>query len=241
MEREPRGAAFFRLEGAITPFPAWHGARWLSTRAASVRRRALGGLISLVSAARTSHPALGSGLDGTRSLWRGLEQFSRDRLEVLGADFAETVLLPSVDDEAKRLLDLARDAGRTPVLIAETIAAVAVPLASALGIEHVVSNRLELEDGVATGELAEPALGPELDPRRLRDIAEGLGVSLAVSAAYGASSADRLLLGAVGLPCGLHPDAELARVCRDLGWPIVGSARSGVRQAFLDGFSEASR
>lgn len=222
------GAAFFRLEGALTPFPAWHGVRWLASRAPSMRRRMFGGALSLIGAGQTLHPRLGSGIESTRVQWQAVEGFSRDRLEVLGEDFANEELVPSVEADARRLIAEAKRAGRTLVLVAETIDAVARPFGRALGFEHVVANQLLFDNERATGELVPPIVGPELDPRRLGALAAELGVSLSASAAYGATGADRLLLGAVGSPCGLHADPELARLCRDLDWPKVGAARSGV-------------
>ncbi len=233
------GAAFFRLEGAVSPFPAWHSVRWLASRAPSMRRRVFGGALSLLGAGRTLHPRLGSGIESTKVQWQAVEGFSRDRLEVLGEDFAKLELLPSVDEDAKRMIAEAIRAGRTLVLIAETIDAVARPLGHALGFAHVIANQLVYEDERATGELVAPIVGPELDPRRLSGLAAQLGVSLAESAAYGAMGADRLLLGAVSAPCGLHADPELARLCRDLDWPLVGAPRSGAR-AMLERMTEGA-
>jgi len=188
----------------------------------------LGGALSLLGAGQTLHPRLGSGIESTRVQWQAVEGFTRDRLEVLAEDFATEVLVPSVETDARRLIAEAKRAGRKLVLLAETIDAIATPFGRALGFEHVVANQLVFADERATGDLVAPIVGPELAPRRLAALADELGVSLSACAAYGASGADRLLLGAVGSPCGLHADPELARLCRDLEWPKVGAARSGV-------------
>lgn len=233
---ENRGAAFFRLEGALTPWPAWRGAQWLANRAPSVRRRLFGGALTLLSAGRAFHPRLGSGLQSSRSQWQALEGFTRDRLEILAEDFAREELLPTVSEPARRLLREAEERGRVLVLIAETASVIARPFARALGIEHVISNQLAIESDRATGELLPPFVGPELAPKRLLSITDSLGLSLEASAAYGSSSADRLLLAAVGSPCALHPDAELARLARDFDWPIVGPQRTAL--TLLSAFAE---
>jgi phosphoserine phosphatase len=185
------------------------------------------------------HPALGTGRDALRAEWRPLEGLTRDRVEVLGEDYALETLVPAVTDAARRLLDESRKVGRRPVLIAETPTVVSRPFAQALGIDDVVANVLGWQDERCTGELVGVLVGPELDPRDLSRLAERLNVSLGASAAYGASGADRLLLGAVGAPCALHPDPELARVARDLDWPIVGPTRAPF--AALDGLLGALR
>ena len=53
-----------------------------------MRRRMLGGALSLLGAGQTLHPRLGSGIESTRVQWQAVEGFTRDRLEVLAEDFA---------------------------------------------------------------------------------------------------------------------------------------------------------
>ncbi len=208
----------------------------MANRAPSVRKRLFGGALTFLSAGRALHPRLGSGVESTRSQWQALEGFTRDRLEILGEDFAQDELLPTVSEPARRLLGEAQDRGRVLVLIAETASVIARPFARALGIEHVISNQLAIESDQVTGELVPPVVGPELSPKRLLAITDGLGLSLEASAAYGSSSADRILLASVGSPCALHPDAELARLARDFDWPIVGPQRTAL--TLLSAFAE---
>jgi phosphoserine phosphatase len=226
-DRASRGAAFFRLEGALHPQPAWAGALYLASNAASMRRRLLGMGGAAVSAAlRTSAVA---GLAATRLAFSALEGFSRDRIDVLSEDYARDVLVPGARAEALRLLEGAGRDGLRTVLISESIAPIAeafARLVDADGFDVVIANHLELDGrGHATGKLRAPALGPELDPRRLRELASERAIDLAASRAYGQARADLVLLGAVGHPCAIEPDRELARVARDLDWPIVRAER----------------
>ena len=214
-------AAFFRLEGALSPRHAWEGALFLAANAQSLRHRALGlagaALGGLVSRGPLRDPAAGA-----RASWSMLRGFSRDRVEVLGADFAEEHLRPLLRDPALRLVDEARRRAQRVVLISESIDAIARPLGRSIGVDDVLCNVLEVDDDDrATGRLIAPSIGPEIDPRRLRAWANEHGVSLDRSAAYGSARGDQVLLAQVGLPCALAPDRELSRVARELDWPIV--------------------
>lgn len=213
-------AAFFRLEGALAPQPAWAGAMWLASNAPGVRRRLLGvGGIALSAALGARDPAI------TREVaWSMLRGLSEDRAVVLGEDYARETLLPAIKPEARRLIDDAARAGRMRVLISESVDAIATPLADALGFDRVIANTLELERGEVTGVLRAPIVGPEIDPRRLRELAAREGIALDASCAYGSSRRDGVLLSLVGLPCAIDPDRELARMARALDWPIVRSA-----------------
>lgn len=227
MSSAPAGAAFFRLETALTNEPAWRHARALAAQAPSIRAR-LGGLgTGTLAGVLGLHPALGGPAAAARAGWAQLRGFSRDRVEVLAADYARDHLVPRVGSHARRLLEEARARGLRPALVAETVRAVAVPLAAALGIDPdavLASDLVYTGRAEATGQLDADAVGPELGPERLRAFAASLGVDPARSAAYGASAADAILLSHVGLPCALDPDAELARIARSLGWPIVRGA-----------------
>jgi phosphoserine phosphatase len=229
-DRSPRGAAFFRLEGALHPQPAWAGALYLASNAASVRKRLLGmGGAALSAALRTSALA---GASATRLSFSVLEGFSLDRVEVLAEDYARDVLVPEARAEAVRLLEGARRDGLVTVLVSESIAPIAEAFSRSLleggrpAFDVVLANRLELDArGQATGKLAEPLIGPEIDPRRLRALAEERGLELSASRAYGHARADLVLLATVGHPCAIEPERELARAARDLDWPIVRAER----------------
>lgn len=225
-----RRAAFFRLEGVMHPAAAWAGAAYLASNAASMRTRLLGLGGAAFSGALRGVSLAGAGLAGaqtTRLAYSTLTGFSRDRLEVLGEDYARDVLVPEARDEAVRLVEGARRDGLVTVLIAESIAPIADAFARLLAkdgptFDVVIANQLELDKKQqATGSLVAPIIAPEIDPKRLRELAAQHAIDLATSRAYGHARTDLVLLGLVGQPCAIEPDRELARVARDLDWPIV--------------------
>lgn len=209
--------AFFRLEGALVATSAHAGAAYLAGGAPHVRQRlfaaGIGGLAASVAAA---DPAVAA-----RIAWSPLRGLSRDRIEVLGEDWAQDELLPKIRPQVRRLLEDAARTGRVCVLVSESIDAIAGPVARALGFDDVMCSALEWEGEQATGRLREPRVGPEVDPRALRALAAKHDIDLARSAAYGSRGADSMLLSLVGLPCAVAPDRQLSRIARDLDWPVV--------------------
>lgn len=228
--RATRPAAFFRLEGVIHPAAAWEGAAYLASNARSIRQRllGLGGAALSGLARRASLRGVGvASLETTRLAYAALEGFSRDRLEILGEDYARDVLLEGARPSALRLVEGAARDGFQTVLVSEAPSEIADAFARLLAkdgpaFDVVLANRLERDEREqATGALLEPLIGPEIDPQRIRKLAREHALELEASRAYGHAHADLVLLGLVGRPCAVVPDRELARVARDLDWPIV--------------------
>lgn len=220
-------AAFFRLEGALAPFGALDLAARLTSSAPSVRRRLLGRALTALGGGLALRTPLADPRAGARLAWSTLEGISRDRVEVLALDFAKDEVLPALRPETRRLFARAKSDGARTVLVSDGLDIVANEVGRVLGFDFVVANALVYEDDLATGELLAPVVGPELDPTRLTSLARQWGVDLARSSAYGASEGDAFLLSHVGRACAICPDRGLARVARDLGWPIVLSGGDG--------------
>lgn len=223
-DSSPHKAAFFRLEGTLHSGAAWSAALYLASNAASMRQRLLASSGALLGGLFRNTRVTGA--EATRLSFAPLAGFTRDRLDVLCDDYAREELLPALRPEARSLIEGARADGFKTVLITESLDLIAESLSRALGdacgFDFVLANRLEFDDkDRCTGDLIKPILAPELDPKRLREFALANDIDLAASRAYGSAREDLVLLGAVGHPCALEPSRELARVARDLEWPIV--------------------
>lgn len=211
-------AAWFRVERVIVPRPAALAAGWLAGNAQKLSERALrvGGVaLAAPFALGFGDPALGH-----RLAWAALRGTSEDRLRVLGEEYAQSVLIPTIRPIAVDLLEQARRDGCRIVLVSDLVEQVAKPLADHLRADVLVSNVLEMRGGRATGRLQDPVVA-RLGGQLLRGIADRHGLDLDRSRAYGAQGDDQLLLSSIGLPCAVHPDAELRRVAKDLDWPVV--------------------
>ena len=163
------------------------------------------------------------------------DQVARVRARILGAvrgvrqaDLValNTTLIPKllsrVRPEAQRLVDMHRRAGRHTYIVSASPVELVEPLASALGMTGGIGTASEVDaDGVYTGELAGPFVYGPGKVTAIIEIAEWEGYDLALSYGYSDSVSDRPMLEAVGHPVAVNPDATLARVAHDHGWPIV--------------------
>jgi len=96
----------------------------------------------------------------TRVVHTALRGITRDRLDLLGEEYFQYKLRPQLKTHGvERVQELVR-AGAEVVLVSQGLEHVMKPLALHLGVKHLVANRLEFRDGVATGRLLEPVIRP---------------------------------------------------------------------------------
>ena len=96
----------------------------------------------------------------TRFLHSVLRGITRDRLDLLGEEYFQYVLKPSMRKEAvQKLVDAVRS-GERVVLVGQLLEHILRPMAEYFNAEGFIANRLEFRDGVATGRLREPVIRP---------------------------------------------------------------------------------
>jgi HAD superfamily hydrolase (TIGR01490 family) len=127
---------------------------------------------------------------------------------------------PMVAPAARVAVEHHRSAGHTVVLATGSTVYAARPVARGVGIDHVLSTELEVEDGKFTGRPRALCFG-----RHKVTLAESWaarhGIDLAASYFYSDSYNDMPLLERVGAPIAVNPDARLRRKARASGWPIA--------------------
>ncbi|MHB8541735.1 MAG: SDR family oxidoreductase [Candidatus Acidiferrales bacterium] len=96
----------------------------------------------------------------TRLLHTVLRGVSRDRLDLLGEEYFQYLLKPTLKRRGVEELKKAQARGEHVVLVSQGLDHVMRPLAQQLGVEILVSNRLEFRDGIATGRLRDPVIRP---------------------------------------------------------------------------------
>lgn len=211
-------AAFFRLEGTLSPRPTLTAAAWLAANAQAVGER----LARLSNVALAAPFVLrGDRARGGRMAWMGLCGISEDRLIVLGEEYARRWIIPSLRGVGLTLLETARTRGHRIVLISDSLEVIARPVAGHLGIDDLVCNRMEIRDGKVTGRLLDPVVGGSVALQWVRRFADEERIDLAGSSAYGAHGEDTLLLSSIGRPCAVSPDRALRRTAREMEWPVV--------------------
>jgi HAD superfamily hydrolase (TIGR01490 family) len=130
------------------------------------------------------------------------------------------IIDPLVYDEAVRLIDEHKAAGRDVVIVSGSGEELVAPIAAMLGADHMVATRMVVEDGRYTGEIAEYVYGPA-KADAIRALASDRGYDLAESYAYSDSVTDGPMLEIVGHPTAVNPDRGLRKLATERGWPIV--------------------
>lgn len=129
-------------------------------------------------------------------------------------------IAPFVSPAGRVKIEHHRRLGHTVVLATGSTIYAATPVAASVGIEHVLSSRLEVApDGVFTGRPSALCFGKHKVVLAERWATEH-GIDLAASYFYSDSYNDLPMLARVGTPVAVNPDARLRRHARRHGWPI---------------------
>jgi len=151
---------YWRVEGSLldltvvrpVAFFTWN-AQTFSER---FRRR---GLIFLMAVLRPFLYSTNRKL-ATRMVHTVLRGVTRDRLDLLGEEYFQYKLRPRLKERGVQQVQELVQSGADVVLVSQALDHVMRPLAQHLGVKHIVANRLEFRDGVATGRLIDPVIRP---------------------------------------------------------------------------------
>lgn len=149
---------------------------------------------------------------------------SEDRLVMLADEAFEDVLKKGLYPGAKDLVKSSLDLGHDVVLVSGALDFLLELLAEHLGATHVIGNRLEIKDGMATGKLLKPVVaGPE-KARLVREHARAGGHDLDDCYAFSDSYSDIPMLSVVGHPAAVNPDKRLELLAKAYSWPLFNLA-----------------
>lgn len=154
-----------------------------------------------------------------------LAQFPRRQLDDWHAQFMREVVQPTIQPAALDLLKRHQDADDLVAIITATNRFVAAPIATALGVSHLIAAEPEtLPDGSITGKLIGIPTSGAGKVHHTRDWLADMGKSLASfdrSHFYSDSQNDIPLLSVVTHPVATNPNALLEAHAKALGWPIL--------------------
>ncbi|MEO6353715.1 MAG: HAD family hydrolase [Burkholderiaceae bacterium] len=154
-----------------------------------------------------------------------LAQFPRRQLDDWHAQFMREVIQPAIQPAALDLLKRHQDADHLVAIITATNRFVATPIATALGVQHLIAAEPEtLADGSITGKLIGIPTSGAGKVAHTHDWLAGMGKSLASfdqSHFYSDSQNDIPLLSVVTHPVATNPNALLEAHAKALGWPIL--------------------
>jgi thioester reductase-like protein len=151
---------YWRVEGSLldltvvrpVAFFTWNA----QTFAERFRRR---GLIFLMAILRPFLYSLNRKF-ATRVVHTVLRGVTRDRLDLLGEEYFQYKLQPRLKKSGVQAVQELVQSGADVVLVSQALDHLMRPLAQHLGVKHIVANRLEFRDGIATGRLLDAVIRP---------------------------------------------------------------------------------
>jgi HAD superfamily hydrolase (TIGR01490 family) len=216
-----RSAAFYDVDGTLIKTNIVHAFAWYAahqpTLSGSLAKTVMTGLsVPLFLAAdKLSRKAFNA------LFYRYYKGMSEDRLVVLAEELFEEVIKPSIFPRAPDLVAESKRAGLRQVIVSGGLDFTVRPLARYLGVDDFLANRLEFEDGYATGQLRKPFIAGATKATVMRDYAAAHGLDLARSWAYSDSYSDYPMLAVVGRPTAVNPDFRLRTVAKSYDWPVL--------------------
>lgn len=153
--------------------------------------------------------------------YKNYEGMSEDRLYVLADEIFDKIIKPNIFPGAASLIARSREQGHRQVLVTGGLDLVTSQLARHLGFDDVIANKLEIQDGHATGRLVPPFVAGPAKALLVRRYAEQHHIDLDGSFAYADSSADLPMLSVVGYPCAVNADLRMRTTARAHGWPVL--------------------
>ncbi len=176
---------FWRAEGSLLELTAVRAVAFFTWNAQTFNERGIRrGSVLFTAFARPFLYAINRRF-ATRVLYAVLRGISRDRLDLLGEEFFQYKLKPHLKEEGVRKVKDLLASGADVVLLSHGLDHVVRPLAQHLGVKHIVANRLEFRDGIATGRLIDPVVRPRGIFARLASKADGSRTVAQVAADLG--------------------------------------------------------
>ncbi|HET9875349.1 MAG TPA: HAD-IB family hydrolase/lysophospholipid acyltransferase family protein [Mycobacterium sp.] len=130
--------------------------------------------------------------------------------------------------EMRELVRAHQTRGHTVVLSSSALTIQVDPVARFLGIKNTLTNVFATDqDGVLTGDVAEPILWGPGKAAAVQRFAARNGIDLKDSYFYADGDEDVALMYLVGNPRPTNPEGKMAAVARRRGWPILRFSSRG--------------
>jgi putative phosphoserine phosphatase/1-acylglycerol-3-phosphate O-acyltransferase len=223
----PKVGAFFDFDGTLI---AGYSAAAFAKERLRTRQVGLGEVLRTLGFyvdASAGRVDLADMLGLTARSWAGQPA---DQMAALGQRLYDEQLSARVFPEMRALVRAHLKQGHTVALTSSATTFQIEPIARALGVEHVLCTRLEVADGILTGQVDGRAPWGAGKAEAVQRFAEQHGVDLSRSFAYTDGDEDVPLLHLVGSPRAVNPGKRLAAVAGRRGWPVLSvTSRGGER------------
>lgn len=138
----------------------------------------------------------------------------------VGEEVYHKHLAAAIYPEARELVAAHIAKGHTVAIISAATPYQVEPIARDFGIAHVMCTRMEVKNGIFTGDILQPACWGEGKAHAGRKFAGEYKLDLSKSFFYTDSAEDLPLLEIVGNPRPTNPDAKLSGLAFKNDWPV---------------------
>lgn len=150
-----------------------------------------------------------------------LSERDPETLNKLHREFMTAHILPIISNKSRELLEKHRQQGDTLLIITATNRFVTEPIATELGVEHLLATDPEMLNGRYTGRVTGTPCFKEGKVKRLDAWLASTQHDMQGSWFYSDSLNDIPLLERVDKPVAVDPDDTLAQHAEMKGWPII--------------------
>jgi len=235
---DPHGAAFFDVDNTVMQGASiFHLARGLYRRDFFTTRDLLGAAwkqayFRIAGVEDPEHVA-----DARNSALAFIAGHTVTELEEVGAEIFDETMAQRIWPGTRALAQMHLDQGQRVWLVTAAPIEIAGLIARRLGLTGALGTVAEHVDGVYTGKLVGEMLHGPAKAVAVRALAERESLDLAQCSAYSDSANDLPMLGLVGDPVAINPDAKLRAHARAHGWRIhdYRTGRRAARAGLLAG------
>lgn len=142
-------------------------------------------------------------------------------LDEMGLRLFEKKIADIIYPEMRAIVRAHKERGHTVALSSSATTFQVDPVADYLGIDHVICNEFESEDGILTGEIGRPIVWGPGKSTAVQRFATEHGIPLESSYFYADGDEDLALMYLVGNPRPTNPGDRLEKVAKKRGWPIL--------------------
>ena len=146
---------------------------------------------------------------------------NREELVTLHKEFMQTYILPRIKPQTPEILNKHRSQGDTLVIITATNSFITRPIATQLGIDHLIATEPKIIDDKYTTEIEGTPCFQSGKVIRLNEWLKTNNESMKGSSFYSDSINDLPLLEIVDLPIVVDPDERLLEVATKREWEIT--------------------
>jgi putative phosphoserine phosphatase/1-acylglycerol-3-phosphate O-acyltransferase len=217
----PEVGAFFDLDGTLV---SGFTANVFFTNGVRSRHIGMGSALRTIAAVVDGNLLGGDPVRAATLAFASMAGREEDMLADLGERLFAQQIAPTIRPDARRLVRAHHELGHTVVVSSAATRYQIAPIASDLGIRHLVCTELEVVDGMLTGNVRGAMRWGQEKARGVRAFARKHGIDLRQSYGYGNGNEDVDFLASVGKPVALTPDVGLRRAATKFRWPVLDLA-----------------